>query len=147
VIHRPKKVFQIAVHDPLLSALNLFPHLAHGVLRRSPSPISEVGIVEYRLEDWLQPIEQRLLANPVVNGRYSQRAKLARLSCLRDLYLPHRLRLIGVLSQFPLQSTQLLIDLRSEPCQALPIHTSAAPVSLYTLPGHLQVLLLVYLIH
>src|SRR6266446_277540 len=102
MIDRPEKIFQIAVDDPLLPALNLFPHLAHGALGRSPSSISEVGIVEYRLEDWLQPIEQRLLANPVVNRGNSQRAKLTR---LRDLYLPHRLRLIGVPLQLTLHST------------------------------------------
>src|ERR1700730_1723453 len=106
MIHRSEKIPQIAVDDPLLPTLNLFPHLAHGVLGRSPSSISEVGIVEYRLEDLLQPLEQRLLATPVVNRGNSQRAKLARLSRLRDLYLPHRLRLIGVLLQLTLHSTQ-----------------------------------------
>src|SRR5215471_17047516 len=108
MFNRPKKVFQIAVDDPLLPALNLFPYLTHGALGRPPSSISEVGIIQYRLEDWLQPIEQRLLAYPVVNRRDSQPAKLARLAHLRDLYLPHRLRLIGVLSQFSLRSVQLL---------------------------------------
>jgi hypothetical protein len=147
VIHRSEKVFQIAVHNPLLSALNLSPHLTHGVFGRSPSSISEAGIIEYRLEDWFQPVEQRLLAYPVVNRGNSQRAKLARLSRLRDLHLPHRLRLISILLEFPLQSTQLLIELRGELFQALPIHTSTAPVGLYTFPGHLQVLLLVHFIH
>src|SRR5215475_6029926 len=73
MLHRPEKVLQIGVHDPLPSALNLLPHFAHGVLRRSPSPISEVGFVEHRLEDRLQPIEQRLLAHPVVYRRDDQR--------------------------------------------------------------------------
>src|SRR5215472_11007344 len=147
MINRPKKVFQIAVDDPLLPALNLFPYLTHGVLRRPPSSISEVGVIEYRLEDWLQPIEQRLLAYSVVNRRNSQRAKLTRLACLRDLHLPHRLRVISVLSQFPLQSAQLLIELRRELFQALPIHTSTSPVSLYSLPGDLQILLLVHFVY
>src|SRR6266498_5915684 len=78
--------------------------------------------------------------NIVNRYRNSQRTILARLSRLRDLYLPHRLRLIGVLLQLTLQSTQLPIDLRGEPFQALPIHTSTAPVGPYTLPGDLQVL-------
>src|SRR5215472_457732 len=142
-----KKVFQIAVDDPLLPALNLFPYLTHGVLRRPPSSISEVGIIQYRLEDWLQPIEQRLLAYPFVNRRNSHRAKLTRPARLRDLHLPNRLRLIGVLSQFPLQSVQLLTKLRRKLFQALPIHASTPPVCLHTLPGDLQILLLVYFVH
>src|SRR5215471_1715069 len=147
MFNRPKKVFQIAVDDPPLPALNLFPYLAHGVLRRPPSSISEVGIIQYRLEDWLQPIEQRLLAYPVGNRRNSQRAKLTRPAHLRDLYLPHRFRAISALSHFPLESVLLLTKLRRELFQALPIHTSTPPVGLYTLPGDLQILLLVHFVH
>src|SRR5215471_6384763 len=99
MIHGPEKVSQIRVHDPLSPALNLLPHFAHGILRRSPSPISEVGFIQYRLEDRLQPVEQRLLAYPVVNRGDSQRTKLARLARLRDLYLPYRLRSVGVTLQ------------------------------------------------
>ena len=46
VIHGPEKVSEIRVHDPLRPALNLFPHFAQRILRRSPSPISEAGIIE-----------------------------------------------------------------------------------------------------
>src|SRR5437660_411531 len=92
MLHRPEEVLQIGVHDPLPTALNLLPNFAHGVLRRSPSPISEVGFVEHRPEDRFQPIEQRLLAHPVVNRRDSQCAKLARLPRLRDLPFPAHFR-------------------------------------------------------
>src|SRR5580704_15387240 len=147
MIHRPEKVLQIRVHDPLSSTLDLFPHFAHGILRRSPSQISEVGFIEYRLKDRLQPIEQRLLPHPVINRRDSQRAKLARLSRLRDLHLPHRLRPVDILFRFALQPIQPLAQLRGESFQTLPIHTSAAPVGFYHLPGHLQVLPLLYLVN
>src|SRR5215472_565617 len=147
VIHGPEKVFKVCVHDPLPAACDLLPNFAHGVLRRSPSSISEVGFIEYRLEDWLQPIKQRLLAYPVINRRDSQHAKLAWLSRLRDLHLPHRLRPVDILLQFALQSIQLLIQLRGESIQTLPVHASAAPVGLYPLPGHLQVLPLIYLVN
>src|SRR6516164_6274256 len=138
MVHGSKKVFEIRIYDPLPSALNLLPNFAQSILRRSPSPVSEVGLIEHRLEDRLQPIEQRLLAYPVINSRDSQRAKLARLANLRDLHLPHRLRSVDILLQFTLQSTQLLLELCSESFQTLPIHTSTAPVGLYHLPGHLQ---------
>jgi hypothetical protein len=147
VFHGPKKVFEIRIYDPLPATLDLFPYLAQGILCRSPSPISEVGVIEHRLKDRLQPIEQRLLAYPVVNSRDSQRAKLARLAGLRDLHLPHRLRLVDILLEFAPQSIQLLIQLRGESFQTLPVHTSTAPVGLYRLPGHLQVLPLVHLVN
>src|SRR5215472_10485957 len=147
MVHRPKEIFEICIYDPLAPAVNLLPDLAHGVLRRSPSPISEVGFIEYRLEDRLQPVEQRLLAYPIVDRGNSQRTKLARLTRLRDLYLPYRLRLVGVPFQLALQPLQLLIQLRGKPFQTLPIHASSAPISLYFLPGHLQVLPLIHFVH
>jgi hypothetical protein len=64
MVDRPEKVFQIGIHDPLPPALNLLPDLAHRILGRAPSPIAEVGLIEYRLEAGLQSIEQRLLAYP-----------------------------------------------------------------------------------
>jgi site-specific DNA recombinase len=71
VIDRPEKISEICVHDPLRPVLYLFPDFAQCVLRRSPSPISKAGIIEYRLKDGLQPIEQRLLAYTVVDRRYA----------------------------------------------------------------------------
>jgi hypothetical protein len=53
VIHRPKEISEICVHNPLRPALYLLPDFAQRVLRRSPSPISEAGIIEYWLEDRL----------------------------------------------------------------------------------------------
>src|SRR5215469_8276277 len=147
VVYRPKKILQICIHNPLAPVVNLPPDLAHGVLRRSPSPISEVGFIEYRLEDRLQPVEQRLLAYPVVNRGDSQLTKLTRLARLRDLYLPYRLRLVGVAFQLALQPIQLLIQLRGKLFQVLPIHASTTPIGLYLLPGHLQVLPLIHLVH
>jgi hypothetical protein len=106
-----------------------------------------VGLIEYRLEDRFQPIEQRLLAHPVINRRDSQRAKLTRLSRLRDLYLPHGLRPIDILFQFALQPVQLLAQLLGEPIQTLPVHSSTAPVGLHHLPGHLQILPPIHLVN
>src|SRR4030095_7882319 len=118
MIHDPEKVSELAVYDPLPPALNLCPYFAHGILCRSPSPISEVGFIEHRLEDRLQSVEQRLLGYPVINRlikrRDFPRAKLALHSRLRDLDLPHRLRLITVLFQLAMQPIQLLIEICPE---------------------------------
>src|SRR6516225_11706816 len=57
VIDGPEEISEVRVYDPLRPALHLLPHLAQGVLRRSPSPKSEASVIEYRLEDGLEPIE------------------------------------------------------------------------------------------
>ena len=50
VNRRPEKISEIRVHDPLRPALNLFPHFAQSILRGSPSPISEAGVIEDRFD-------------------------------------------------------------------------------------------------
>src|SRR5258708_21250677 len=77
VIHGPEKVSEVRIHDPLRPALNLFPHFAQSVLRRSPSPIAEAGIIEYRLEDRLQPILQRLLTHAIIDRTYANHSTLS----------------------------------------------------------------------
>jgi len=61
--------------------------------------------------------------------------------------LSYRQRLIGILFQLSMQPFQLLLQLRLESLQSLPIHTSTASVRFHLFPGHLQVLPLVHLIH
>jgi hypothetical protein len=66
-----QKAPEVGVHNPLSSALDFLPHLAHRVLRRAPSPITEAGFIEYRLKDRFEPIKQRLLAYTISNRRYT----------------------------------------------------------------------------
>jgi hypothetical protein len=117
-------------HSPSTPSFHtLLPHLAHRVPRRAPSPISKVGVIEYRLVNRFQPLKQRLLAYPIIDCRYSQPAPLARLAArLRDRSLPHRLRLIGLRSQLLPLPFQLLVKLRAISLQTLPIHTTATPI-------------------
>src|SRR3954451_14004766 len=61
VRYGPEEIFQVRIDDPRRASLDLSPDLAKGVLGRPPAPIAKVGIIEYRLEDRLQPVEQRLL--------------------------------------------------------------------------------------
>ena len=84
MIHGSKEIFEIRIHDPRPSAVNLPPHLPKSVLGRSPWPIPEVGFIEYRFKDWRQPIQQCLLAYPIINGRNAERTKLPRFARLRD---------------------------------------------------------------
>jgi hypothetical protein len=46
-----------------------------------------------------------------------------------------------------MQPIQLLIQLHSEAFQILTIHSATTPVGSHLLPGHLQILPLIHLIH
>ena len=96
VVHRPEKVLQVCIHNPFPARFNLLPDFAQSVLCRSPSPVSEVGVIEHWLEDRLQPIEQGLLTYPIVDRRYPQHAPLARFARLRNAHLPYRLGSVTV---------------------------------------------------
>src|SRR2546426_123793 len=109
-------------------------------------PIFDDASFGYRLEDRLQPIEQRLLAHAVIDRRYAEHSVLSRLVPLRNGMLANRQRPIGVLFQLLLQSIQLLVQLRFKSLQSLPIYSSTSPVLLHLLPGHLQILPLVHLV-
>jgi len=74
-----KEVSQVRIHDPFASRLNLLPDFSQGILRRSSFAVSETGIIEYSLKDRLDPVQYRLLANPIVNRRNAKRAILSRL--------------------------------------------------------------------
>ena len=114
VIHGPEKVSEVCIDDPLRSTLDLFPDFAQRVFRRSPSPIAEAGIIEYRLEDRLQPIEQRLLAHAIIDRRYAEHSALAGFVSLLDGVLSNRQRVISILFQLSMQPIQLLVQLRFE---------------------------------
>src|ERR1700674_1095514 len=67
MLDRSEEIFQICVDNPLPSTPNFLPHLAQRIVCRSPSPISEVGFIKYRLKDRFQPIEQRLLTQTIID--------------------------------------------------------------------------------
>src|ERR1019366_3898873 len=135
MLNGPEVVLQVRINNPLTASLDFFPHLAQGSMGRPPSPVSEAGIIEFRLEDRLQPIEQRLLAHPIEDRGHTQLAPLARLAFLRDWHLPYGLGSIGVVAQLAMQSVQLLVPLQFEVRHALSVHTACALVGSHLLPG------------
>src|SRR6516162_4513359 len=147
VIHGPEEVLQVCVHDPFPARFDLFPDFAQSVFRRSPSPVSEVGVIEHRLEDRLQPIEQGLLTYPIVDRRDSQRAPLARFARLRDAHLPYRLGSVTVGSKLLMQSGEALFEPFAERFDALTVNSSGPMIGSDALPGDLQVLPLVHLVN
>ena len=84
MVHGPEEIAQIRIDYPLVPLVQLPPYLAQCSVGGPPPPIPVVGIIEYRLEDRLQPIQQRLLTHPIINRRDAQWTKLPRLARLRD---------------------------------------------------------------
>ena len=128
MIDRPEKVAQVAIDNPLAPRFQFLPDLAQGVVLRPPSSVSEAGIIEHRLEDGLQPIQQRLLAHPVVDRGNPELAMRPRLARLRDALLAHRLRSVDVLAQFLVQPAELLFTHLGKVVDGLPVDTPGAPV-------------------
>ena len=60
---------QVRVNNPHPASLKLLPHLAHRIMRRTPLAIPKAAVQKLRLKDRLHPLNQRLLANPIENGR------------------------------------------------------------------------------
>ena len=110
VVHRSEEVLQIRIDDPLASALHFAPDLAQGVGGFATLPIPEAARIEDFLEDRLQAIDQRLLADPIVDRGYAQRPRLAGTSSLWNLQSSHGLRSIGVLAKFSMQLVQSLLQ-------------------------------------
>jgi hypothetical protein len=71
VIAGAEEISAVRVHDPLRPVLDFLPDFAQRILRRSPSPISKAGVIEYRFEDRLQPMAPRLLTHTIVDRRYA----------------------------------------------------------------------------
>src|SRR5262249_61985825 len=86
VHNRTKVPLQPPTPHPPGPPFDLPPHLAQRVLGRPARPVAKVAVVKERLEDRLQPVEQRLLTHPVVHPRDAQRTLLARLARLRYLH-------------------------------------------------------------
>ena len=59
MVHGPEEILQVRIDNPLLPLVQLPPYLAQCSVGRPPAPVPVVGIIEYRLEDRLQPIQQR----------------------------------------------------------------------------------------
>jgi hypothetical protein len=64
-----EEISQVDVDDPLIARVQLAPDRLECILGGSPGPIPEVGVIEVRLEDRFQPVEDRLLTYPIVNRR------------------------------------------------------------------------------
>src|SRR5215471_1669017 len=130
MFNRPKEIFEVGVDDPLRARTQLLPDLPQGILGRSPFAVSEAGVIEHRLEDRLQPVQQRLLAYPVVDGRDPKRAKLTRLAGFGDQLSSHRPRSVGVAFELLMEAIQLLIEHLLEIHQGLPINAPGPSVAL-----------------
>src|SRR5262249_55491942 len=135
------------VHDPFPARFDLFPDFTQSVFRRSPSPVSEVGVIEHRLEDRLQPIEPGLLTYPTLNRRDSHPPPLARVFDLAAGDTLSRLGSVTVGSKLLMQSGEALFEPFAERFDALTVNSSSPMIGSDALPGDLQVLPLVHLVN
>src|SRR5215472_9624319 len=74
----PKKSFRSASTIHPAPAPISFHTLRRASFVDRPRRYPKLASIEYRFEDWLQPVEQCLLAHPIVDCRYAKLSPLAR---------------------------------------------------------------------
>ncbi len=107
-------------------------------MRRAPGSEAETRLRERRLEDRSQHLHQRLLADPVHQGRDTERA-LGRRPWLVDLHPEHRPWPVATRLQLLVQEAQVVVTARLEPLDGHPIDPARPLVLLHLLPGTRQV--------
>src|SRR6516162_2875282 len=108
--------------------------------------ISEVGIIEYRLKDWLQSVKQCLLAYAIIDRRNAQYAPLTWFARLWDALLPHRLGDVLVSAKLFVQSGETLFEPFAKCLDAFTVNPTGPVIGFDTLPRDLQVLPFVALV-
>ena len=129
VVHRPEEVPQICVNYPHASGLNLPPDLAHRIMRRAPRAVPVAAVVKIRLEDRRQPLRQRLLADPVTNSGNAKRSQLPLLARLGDVHPSECLGLLILSFRRLVQLFEVLLQVRLELLQALPIDSGRPSIT------------------
>jgi hypothetical protein len=130
VLDRSEEMLRVGVHDPFSACFDLLPDLAQGILCRPPSPVSEVGVIEHRLEDRFQPVQSRLLTCPILDRRHAQHPPFTRLAGLRDALLPDRFGSVPVGAEHLMQSGQALFEPFAKRFDAPPVNASRPMVGL-----------------
>lgn len=141
-----EEILQVGVHNPFSTCFDFLPNLAEGVLCRPPSPVSEVGVIEHRLEDRFQSVQQCLLTYPIIDRRDAQHPPFTRLAGLRDALLPDGFGSVTVGAELLMQSGQALFEHFAKRLDAFTINPSGPMVGSDAIPCDLQILPLVYLV-
>ena len=104
-----------------------------------PAPVPVVGIIEYRLEDRLQPVHHRLLTHPI------ERSSGCRADETSPAGPPWESGIGEPAAAHTLRPATPGADDRDShramprtPLKSSPIHATGTPVALHLLPGHLQ---------
>jgi hypothetical protein len=143
VVDRSKEILEVRVDNPFSAGFNFLPNLAQGVFCRSPSSISEVGVIEYRLKDWLQSVEQCLLTYAIIDGRDAEDTPLTGFARLRDALLPYRSWDVLAGAKLFLQSGKAFFDRFTKRLDAFTVNPASPVVGSDAFPRDLQVLPLV----
>ena len=117
-----------------------------GLRGRTSAPVPVVGIIESRLEESAPAGSASLLTHPIeIVGMPSGRNFPGWPPW--ESALENRLRHILSVPQLPVQTIEIHIERCLERRQVFSIHATGTPVALHLLPGHLQILPPVHLVH
>ena len=71
MIHSVEKLFEVEVHDPSVTARQVFLRSRYRLMRRPPRPKAVAVVGKRRVEDGLKHLQHRLLDKSVENGGHA----------------------------------------------------------------------------
>src|SRR3954452_24150437 len=102
-------------------------------MRRASRPKAKALVAERRLKDRFQDLDHRLLAHPVHDGGYAERA-LGRRAWLVDLDPSHGSWLIAAIFELLVQDAEIVLAVLFEPRNGHPVNAASAFILLDALP-------------
>jgi hypothetical protein len=127
---------EVGVHHNRVAGLEQPIDLPQSAMTGASRTEAMAPLAEPRLEDRLDHELHRLLDDAILDRGDAQRSRLA--VALGDVHPLDGLRAVGALPQRRRQLRQILICLRREPIDRLPIHTRRAGIGLDLRPGRRQ---------
>jgi hypothetical protein len=125
---------EVRIHHPRFTCCQQLIHPPQRIFASSPRTKAVAVLGEVPFKDRFDDQPQRALHDPIVHARHPQRPLLAATGFV-DPHSPHRLGLIGGLSQLLFNGEQPLLAVWSESFHRHAIHSGTASVGSHLFPG------------
>ena len=126
-----EELLEVHVHHDALTSLDVPLRLAHCIVRVAPGPEAVAVLREGGVPHRLQHLQDALLEKPVEHRRNPKLSDST--AALRNLRLPHQLRLVGALEQLLSNLLPVFREVLRQLVDGHPVHAGAALVLLHSL--------------
>src|SRR3990167_4760934 len=138
VVDPVEKFLQVNVHDVVIPLLNVSLCPPDGHVRTPAGAESETAVGERSIPARLQDLQDRLLNETVLHGRYPQEAHTA--AQFGNLNPPDRFRLVRSLKERPPDSSPVAAQMIRQLFDGHPVDSGLAPILNHSSQCALQIL-------